>query len=184
MTRFIASLRTPGTLYYRLYYRTTTTTRQPKAKPPSPRQAAMLLARRPEKLKPDEHRLLDKLNECCPEIPILYGLTQGFAAVFREEKSDGLQNWIREANQTGLPEINRFCDGLRRDEKSVTAARRPAVEQRPSGRPDTSAKTREAADVWPRKIQPFAHPRPAVCPSCGQSLTLLCTESAGEPNSE
>ena len=82
----------------------------------------MLLASRPEKLKPDEQKLLDKLNECCPEIPILYGLTKGFAAVFREGKSDALQNWIREANQAGLPEINRFCDGLLRDEKAVTAA--------------------------------------------------------------
>ena len=118
MTRFIATLRTPGTLYYR----TTTTPRQPKAKPPSPRQAAMLLASRPEKLKPDEQKLLDKLNECCPEIPILHGLTQGFAAVFRDGKGDALQNWIREANQAGLPEINRFCDGLLRDEKAVTAA--------------------------------------------------------------
>ena len=53
-----------------------------------------MLARRPEKLKSDEQKLLAKLNECCPEIPILYGLTQGFAAVFREEKSDALQNWI------------------------------------------------------------------------------------------
>ena len=43
--------------------------------PPSPRQATMLLARRPEKLKPDEKQLLAKLNDCCPEIPILYGLT-------------------------------------------------------------------------------------------------------------
>jgi hypothetical protein len=32
----------------------------------------MLLARRPEKLKPDEKQLLAKLNECCPEIPILH----------------------------------------------------------------------------------------------------------------
>ena len=42
----------------------------------------MLLARRPERLKPDEKQLLAKLNECCPEIPILYELTQGFATVF------------------------------------------------------------------------------------------------------
>lgn len=118
MTRFIATLRTPGTLYYRK----TSTPRQPKAKPPSPRQAAMLLARRPEKLKPDEQQLLDKLNECCPEIPILYDLTQGFAAVFREKQSDALQNWLAEAYRIGPPEISRFCDGLLRDAKAVTAA--------------------------------------------------------------
>ena len=82
----------------------------------------MLLARRPEKLKPDEKQLLAKLNECCPEIPILHELTQGFATVFRGKQSDTLQTWLDQARGTGLPEIVRFCDGLRRDEKAVNAA--------------------------------------------------------------
>jgi transposase len=82
----------------------------------------MLLARRPEKLKSDEKQLLAKLNECCPEIPILYELTQGFATVFRGKQSDTLQTWLNQARGTGLPEIVRFCDGLRRDEKAVNAA--------------------------------------------------------------
>ncbi len=118
LAKFIATLRTPGTTYFR----TTSAPRQKKVKPPSPRQAAMLLARRPEKLKPDEQQLLAKLNECCPEIPILYDLTQGFATVFREKKSEALQTWLDQARGTGLPEIGHFCDGLRRDEKAVTAA--------------------------------------------------------------
>ena len=82
----------------------------------------MLLARRPEKLKPDEKQLLTRLNECCPEISILYELTQGFATVFRGKQSDTLQTWLSQARGTGLPEIVRFCDGLRRDEKAVNAA--------------------------------------------------------------
>jgi len=118
MARFIATLRIPGTAYFRK----TAAPRQNKAKPPSPRQAAMLLARRPEKLKPDEKQLLAKLNECCPEIPILYDLTQGFAEVFRGKQSDTLQTWLDQARGTGLPEIGRFCDGLLRDAKAVTAA--------------------------------------------------------------
>jgi transposase len=118
MAKFIATLRVPGTTYFR----TTAAPRQKEAKPPSPRQAAMLLARRPEKLKPAEQQLLAKLSECCPEIPILYDLTQGFAAVFRDKHSDTLQAWLNQARGTGLPEIGRFCDGLRRDEKAVNAA--------------------------------------------------------------
>lgn len=118
MAKFIATLRIPGTTYFRA----TTTPRQKQAKPPSPRQAAMLLARRPEKLKPDEKQLLAKLNECCPEIPVLYSLTQGFAAVFRAKQSDALQNWLLEANRTGLPEITRFCDGLNRDANAIISA--------------------------------------------------------------
>jgi len=118
LAKFIATLRTPGTTYFR----TTATPRQKRAEPPSPRQAAMLLARPPEKLKPDEQQLLAKLNQCCPEVPILYDLTQGFAKVFREKQSDSLQTWIDRARGTELPEIGRFRDGLRRDEKAVTAA--------------------------------------------------------------
>jgi transposase len=118
MAKFIATLRVPGTTYFR----TTTAPRQKKAKPPSPRQAAMLLARRPEKLKPDQKQLLAKLNECCPEIPILYDLTQGFAQVFRDKQSEHLQTWLDQARGTGLLEIGHFCDGLRRDEKAVNAA--------------------------------------------------------------
>jgi transposase len=118
MAKFIATLRVPGTTYFR----ETAAPRQKKAQPPSPRQAAMLLARRPEKLKPDEKQLLAKLNECCPEIPILYDLTQGFAAVFRGKQSDTLQTWLDQAKETGLVEIKHFCDGLLRDSKAVNAA--------------------------------------------------------------
>jgi hypothetical protein len=118
MAKFIATLLVPSTTYFR----TTAAPRQKEAKPPSPRQAAMLLARRPEKLKPAEQQLLAKLNECCPDIPILYDLTQGFAAVFRGKQSDALQNWVNQARGTGLSEIGRFCDGLRRDENAVNAA--------------------------------------------------------------
>jgi transposase len=116
--KFIATLRVPGTTYFR----TTAEPRQKKAKPPSPRQAAMLLARRPEKLKPAQQQLLAKLNDCCPEIPILYDLAQGFAAVFRDKQADALQTWIDQARGTGLAEMGRFCDGLSRDEKAVNAA--------------------------------------------------------------
>jgi transposase len=116
--KFIATLRVPGTTFFR----TTVTPRQKQAKPPSPRQAAMLLARSPEKLTADEKQLLAKLNGCCPEIPLLYELTQGFAAVFRSKQSSILQTWLDQARATELPEILRFCDGLRRDEKAVHAA--------------------------------------------------------------
>jgi transposase len=118
MAKFIATLRVPGTTYFR----TTAAPRQKQAKAPSPRQAAMLLDRRPEKLKPEEKQLLAKLNECCPEIPTLYELTQGFATVFRSKDSDTLPTWLNQARGTGLPEIVRFCVGLCRDEKAVSAA--------------------------------------------------------------
>ena len=82
----------------------------------------MLLTRPPEKLKPDEQQLLAQLTAACPELSTLYALTQGFANVFRSKQSEALQNWLAEAKASGLPEINRFCDGLIRDASAVTAA--------------------------------------------------------------
>jgi transposase len=118
IARFVSTLRTNGTKFFRK----TMHPRQPKAKALSPKQAAMLLARRPEKLKSDEQQLLARLQQCCPEIPILYGLTQSFAEVFREKNEDALQNWLKDARRTGLPEMARFCDGLFRDAAAVSAA--------------------------------------------------------------
>jgi transposase len=118
MARFVFTLRTKGTKYFRK----TKAPRKPKMKPPSPRQAAMLLARRTDKLKPDEHEQLARLKECCPEIATLYALTQGFSEVFRTKKEQALENWLVNARRSGLPEIVRFCDGLRRDAAAVSAA--------------------------------------------------------------
>ncbi|MDQ2840879.1 MAG: transposase, partial [Acidobacteriota bacterium] len=115
---FVAALRTQETKYFRK----TAYLRQQKIKSPSPRQAAMLLARPPEKLKPAEQQLLTQLTAACPEVSTLHVLTQGFANVFRSKQSEALQNWLAEAKASGLPEINRFCDGLLRDAAAVTAA--------------------------------------------------------------
>ena len=167
MARFVASLRTQGTKYFRK----TATPRQPQAKPLSPRQAAMLLARRPEKLKPDEQQQLAKLNECCPEIPVLYDLTQGFAAVFRNKQSGALLDWLIEANRSGLPEITRFCDGLLRDAPAVTAAvTLPWSNGQVEGQIHR-LKLVKQADVGPSEIQPPAQPRPTLCARHDHFLT-------------
>lgn len=118
LARFVCTLRTKETKYFRK----TITPRRPKAKPPSPRQAAMLLARQPDRLKPAEQDLLERLKECCPEIPTLYTLSQGFSDVFHKKTEEALQSWLVDARATVLPEIVRFCDGLARDQKAVTAA--------------------------------------------------------------
>jgi transposase len=114
---FVAALRTHGTRYFRK----AVAARPRKAKPPSPRQAAMLLARPPEKLKPAERQLLGQLT-ACPEISTLHVLTQSFADVFRSKQSEALRTWMAEAKAKSLPEISRFCDGLLRDAAAVTAA--------------------------------------------------------------
>jgi hypothetical protein len=46
--------------------------------------------------------MLSELNECCPEIPILYDLTQGFATVFRGRQSETLRRDDKEVNATAV----------------------------------------------------------------------------------
>ncbi|HEY9790470.1 MAG TPA: transposase, partial [Candidatus Obscuribacterales bacterium] len=79
--------------------------RQKKAKTTSPRQAAMLLARPPEKLKPDEQRWLAQLTAAYPEVSTLYDLTQSFVNVFRSQQGEALQNWLTAAKASGLPDL-------------------------------------------------------------------------------
>ena len=114
---FVAAFRTHGTRYFRK----AVPARPRETKPPSPRQAAMLLARPTDKLKPADRELLAQLT-AFPEISVLYVLTQNFANVFRSKQSQALQTWLTEARATGIPEISRFCDGLLRDAAAVTAA--------------------------------------------------------------
>jgi transposase len=114
---FVAAFRTHGTRYFRK----AVAPRPPETKPPSPRQAAMLLSRPTDKLKPADRKLLEQLT-AFPEISTLYGLTQSFANVFRSKQSQALQTWLAEAKAVGIPEISRFCDGLLRDAAAVTAA--------------------------------------------------------------
>lgn len=110
----------------------------------------MLLARRPEKLKPDEKQLLAKLNECCPEGPPALRSDTGLRhSVPRTKQSETLKTWIDQARASGLPEMGRFCDGLHHDDKAINAAVVLPWSQRPGRRPNSSAKTGEAADVQP-----------------------------------
>ena len=39
--------------------------------------------------------------------------------MFRGKQSETLETWLNQALGTGLPEIVRFCDGLRRDERAI-----------------------------------------------------------------
>jgi len=93
-----------------------------KPRPLSPRQVAILLTRRSEKLTDAEQTLLLRIHNHCPESTILGTLAQNFSSVLRNKDAAALQPWIENAAATGLPEIKTFCDGLLRDVEAVKAA--------------------------------------------------------------
>jgi transposase len=102
--------------------RQSVTKAKPRPRPLSPRQVAMLLTRRTEKLTDAEQTLLLRIHNHCPESTILGTLAQNFSSVLRNKDAAALQPWIENAAATGLPEIKTFCDGLLRDDEAVKAA--------------------------------------------------------------
>jgi transposase len=120
VARLISTLLTPETKYHRK--RSCQAAPKHQQKPLSPRQAAMLIARNPEKLNDSEKQLVTRLARCCPNVAILHPLVAGFSTVFKNQDPAALQTWIEHATAANLPPIKSFCDGLLRDQAAVKAA--------------------------------------------------------------
>lgn len=118
VANLVAEFRNPGTKYYR------ERASRPSVKQEdlSPRQAAMLMARRPEDLTERQQRMLTTLTGTCPEIATMYDLIREFRSLFQSKQADDLRKWIEHAVGSGLPEMKRFCDGLLRDQSAILAA--------------------------------------------------------------
>ena len=93
-----------------------------KCKSLSPRQAAMLLARPPEKLIDAEQKLVERIQKSCPEAALLRPIMNEFSAILRNKDANALQPWMERAKESGIPTIKNFCDRLLRDRAAVIAA--------------------------------------------------------------
>jgi transposase len=118
VAHLVSSFRTQGTKYFRP--RSVGTA--PKRRDLSPRQAAMLMAKRSDDLTANDQELLARLVGTVPEIGTMYTLMKSFGALLREHRSEDLSTWSAAAAASGLPELKRFCTGLERDRAAVIAA--------------------------------------------------------------
>jgi transposase len=118
VAKLVAEFRTSGTKYFR------PRVVQPEVKDRdlSPRQAAMLIVRRPEDLTADQQRLVSRLIEASPEISTMHNLVGEFRTLLRGRREEDLPTWTDHAAASGLPEMERFSDTLLRDEPAVRAA--------------------------------------------------------------
>ena len=80
------------------------------------------MAKRPEDLTEDQQSLISKLETSVPEIATMHALITGFRELLRKHRPEGLQEWSTTAAASGLPALQRFCDGLERDNAAVIAA--------------------------------------------------------------
>lgn len=88
----------------------------------SPHQAAWLLFRSPDDLDADDRAYLDRLLPLCPDLRCLYTLVHDFERLIRTRDQAALDPWLWEAEHSGLPEVEGFAQGLRRDRAAVDAA--------------------------------------------------------------
>jgi transposase len=90
--------------------------------PLSSRQAAWLLVRQPEKLKPPEIPVLDALCKSSTAITTLFQLAQDFIRIVREHRATELDAWLTKAHTSGISEMRHFAEGLVRDYAAVKSA--------------------------------------------------------------
>jgi transposase len=94
-----------------------------KSVPPlSSRQAARLLVQAKEKLEPQEQKLLEALLAVSLPIATAHQLAQQFYQIVRQREAGRLDTWLAAAHQSGIPELQRFAEGLVRDYSAVKAA--------------------------------------------------------------
>lgn len=91
------------------------------ARPSSRRVAWMLLGEAADRSDEDQ-RLVEALCQRCPEIERATSLAQEFGQMVRDRRAADLDGWIARARETGIPrEVQRFADGLLKDEAAVRA---------------------------------------------------------------
>ncbi|MBO0780397.1 MAG: transposase [Ktedonobacteraceae bacterium] len=87
----------------------------------SPRELRWILAKKEEKLTPEEKQSLVKLLEHSREIGHLYRLLQSFLHMLRERKPELLNGWMKEARDSAIQELVSFVNGIERDYEAVRA---------------------------------------------------------------
>jgi transposase len=88
----------------------------------SARQAAWLLVRRPEELRPEEQAQCNALREINPVVALVYPLAQEFCTMLRERQAEKLDAWLDSARSSKVKELRNFATKLRSDLPAVRAA--------------------------------------------------------------
>lgn len=80
-----------------------------------------LLIRDPESLNAQEQSTLTFIREV-HDIDITYTLAQRFFTMVRERQADQLDGWLQRCEESGIPDLLTFSEGLRRDYSALKGA--------------------------------------------------------------
>jgi transposase len=77
----------------------------------------------------NQKHVQQKINVCSPSyskpirgVKVVCELAQAFVQMIRARNADALEPWLKEATESGVPELQTFATGLRRDQAALLAA--------------------------------------------------------------
>src|SRR5437660_502645 len=87
----------------------------------SPRHLSWLLVRHPENLSEQEQVTLAFIREV-PDIDMTYQLVQRFFTMVKQRHADQFDSWLQECLGCGIPDLQTFAQGLKREYSAIKAA--------------------------------------------------------------
>ena len=88
----------------------------------SPKEAAILVCKRPEDRSASQQELFDRLSGAHASFSWMHTLAAGFREALHSKNGERMKDWIYAATQSGVGPIIRFAYGIRRDHDAVIAA--------------------------------------------------------------
>ena len=88
----------------------------------SSRRATWLVLQKPETRSVEGQQLLLLLQQAHPQMEAACALAQAFVLMTRERNASALEPWLKEATESGVPELRTFAKGIKRDQDAILAA--------------------------------------------------------------
>lgn len=88
---------------------------------PTARRLSFEVMRRPDKRKDEAVAWVDRLRIAGGAVQKTIELTERFGALVRERRADGLGEWLKQADASGLAEFRGLARSIRQDEAAVRA---------------------------------------------------------------
>ena len=89
--------------------------------PLTPRKAAILVLRKPERLSNADHTALAQLRDVHSDVGTTLAFTGRFAGIVRGRRGVELEEWLADAEASEVREIRQFAHKVRQDEAAVRA---------------------------------------------------------------
>jgi transposase len=88
----------------------------------SPTRASWLCVSKPEKLDEKQRQQVEHIRKGHRDLDCAYQLSQAFVLMLAERRGKDLDNWLVQAEHSGIAELKSFAQSLRRDYAAVRAA--------------------------------------------------------------